>query len=74
MRILLIEDDEDLSHGITYHLAKAGYEIDSCLDGEDGNIDNYIYFLRRRLHSVGSQLQIKTLRGIGYKLEASDAQ
>lgn len=41
---------------------------------EDGNIDNYIYFLRRRLHFVGSQLQIKTLRGIGYKLEAPDAQ
>lgn len=37
---------------------------------EDGNIDNYIHFVRRRLHSVGSSLQIKTLRGIGYRLEA----
>lgn len=40
---------------------------------EDGNIDNYIHFLRRRLKNVGSTLQIKTLRGIGYRLENSNA-
>ena len=37
-------------------------------DVEDGNLDNYIYFLRRRLKAVGSLLQIKTVRGVGYKL------
>lgn len=37
-------------------------------DVEDGNLDNYIYFLRRRLKAVGSSLQIKTVRGVGYKL------
>ena len=37
-------------------------------DVEDGNLDNYIYFLRRRLKTVGSLLQIKTMRGVGYKL------
>lgn len=36
---------------------------------EDGNLDNYIYFLRRRLKSVGSVLLLKTVRGIGYRLE-----
>ena len=36
---------------------------------EDGNLDNYIYFLRRRLKSVGSALLLKTVRGIGYQLE-----
>ena len=36
---------------------------------EDGNLDNYIYFLRRRLKSVKSFLQVKTIRGIGYQLE-----
>ena len=36
---------------------------------EDGNLDNYIYFLRRRLRSVQSSLQLKTVRGIGYQLE-----
>lgn len=37
-------------------------------DVEDGNLDNYVYFLRRRLKAVGSLLQIKTMRGVGYKL------
>lgn len=35
---------------------------------EDGNLDNYIHFLRRRLSITGSRLQIKTIRGIGYSL------
>lgn len=39
---------------------------------EDGNLDNYIYFLRRRLSSVNSIYTIKTIRGVGYKLEAKD--
>lgn len=37
---------------------------------EDGNLDNYIHFLRKRLNQVGSILNIKTKRGIGYILEA----
>lgn len=37
-------------------------------DVEDGNLDNYVYFLRRRLKTVGSSLQIKTVRCVGYKL------
>lgn len=36
---------------------------------EDGNLDSYIHFLRRRLHTVGSTLQIKTIRSVGYVLE-----
>lgn len=35
---------------------------------EDGNLDNYIHFLRRRLRGVGSELSIHTIRGIGYCL------
>ena len=42
-------------------------------DVEDGNLDNYIHFLRRRLNTVGSHLHIKTLRSIGYSLEEKDA-
>ncbi len=38
---------------------------------EDGNLDNYIYFLRRRLKSVKSRAHLKTIRGIGYQLEGS---
>lgn len=36
---------------------------------EDGNLDNYIYFLRRRLKSVGACAQIRTIHGVGYRLE-----
>lgn len=42
-------------------------------DIEDGNLDNYIHFLRRRLKSVDSRLSIKTIRGTGYCLEDSSA-
>ena len=42
--------------------------IDSAV--EDGNLDNYIYFLRRRLKQVGSSVNIKTVRSVGYFLEA----
>lgn len=37
-------------------------------DVEEGNLDNYIHFLRRRLRTVGGVLAIKTVRGIGYSL------
>lgn len=36
---------------------------------EEGNIDNYIYFLRRRLKAMQTKAVIKTIRGIGYRLE-----
>ncbi len=38
-------------------------------DVEDGNLDNYIYFLRRRLKSIQAGIQIKTVHGLGYRLE-----
>ena len=38
-------------------------------DVEEGNLDNYIHFLRRRLKSVDSSLVLKTVRGVGYQLE-----
>lgn len=36
---------------------------------EDGNLDNYIYFLRRRLNTIGSKAIIKTVHSVGYRLE-----
>lgn len=39
---------------------------------EEGNLDNYIYFLRRRLKSVGSKMGIRTVRGVGYQLEGTE--
>lgn len=37
-------------------------------DIEDGNLDNYIYFLRRKLKAVNSSVMLKTIRGLGYCL------
>lgn len=37
---------------------------------EEGNLDNYIYFLRRRLKSIGSKAIIITVHSVGYRLEA----
>ena len=39
---------------------------------EDGNLDNYIHFLRRRLRTLGSTLKLVTVRGTGYRLEEED--
>ncbi|MDE6949594.1 MAG: response regulator transcription factor [Lachnospiraceae bacterium] len=38
-------------------------------DVEEGNLDNYIHFLRRRLKAVGSKVMIRTIRGVGYQIE-----
>ena len=38
-------------------------------DVEEGNLDNYMYFIRRRLKLVASAVTVKTIRGIGYQLE-----
>lgn len=35
---------------------------------EEGNLDNYIYFLRRRIRAVGSRVCLLTVRSIGYCL------
>lgn len=36
---------------------------------EDGNVDNYIYFLRKRLRELGCPVIIKSVYGTGYRLE-----
>lgn len=38
-------------------------------DVEDGNLDNYIHFIRRRLKSTSRTLTLKTVHGVGYRLE-----
>lgn len=39
---------------------------------EDGNLDNYIFFLRKRLKSLSSQTAITTIRGVGYRMTSED--
>lgn len=36
---------------------------------EDGNLDNYIHFLRKRLRSLNSTVRITTVHGMGYRME-----
>lgn len=36
---------------------------------EAGNVDNYIHFLRKRLKSLGCAAKIRTVYGVGYRLE-----
>ena len=36
---------------------------------EDGNLDNYIHFPRRRLKAVQSEVSLTTVRGVGYVLD-----
>jgi DNA-binding response OmpR family regulator len=38
---------------------------------EDGNLDNYIYFARRRLKAANCNARIKTIHSVGYQLEAA---
>jgi len=45
---------------------------DSSSEIENGNVDNYIYFLRKRLKSVKSRVSIRSVYGSGYILEASN--
>ena len=38
-------------------------------DAEDNNVEAYISFLRKKLSFVGSQVEINTIRKVGYRLE-----
>ena len=39
-------------------------------ESESNNLEAYISFIRKKLKSIGSEVQIKAIRGLGYKLEA----
>ncbi len=40
-------------------------------DADYNNVEVYISFLRKKLTYIGTAVQIKTIRGIGYRLEAA---
>lgn len=63
MMMFLRNPNQTLSRNtILTRIWGANYEI------EDGNLDNYIYFIRRRLKNIESRLNIQTVRGVGYRL------
>lgn len=41
-------------------------------DAISNNMEAYISFIRRKLKSIGSKVNIKAVRGLGYKLEVVD--
>lgn len=41
---------------------------------EDGNLDNYVYFIRRKLKAICSHVIIQNIHGIGYKLCTTNKQ
>lgn len=45
------------------------YVWGSSCEVEEGNLDNYIYFLRRRLKSLHAPAKLVTVHGVGYRLE-----
>lgn len=41
-------------------------------DSESNNLETYLSFIRKKLKAIGSKVTIKSLRGLGYKLEIQD--
>ena len=38
-------------------------------DIEEGNLDNYVYFLRRRFKALKAPVKLTTVHGVGYRME-----
>ena len=38
-------------------------------DIEEGNLDNYVYFLRRRFKALKAPVKLATVHGVGYRME-----
>lgn len=41
-------------------------------DAESNNLEAYLSFIRRKIKIIGSNVQIKAIRGLGYKLEVNE--
>ena len=50
------------------------YAWGSLSEVEDGNLDKYIYFLRRRLRALKAPVRIVTAHGTGYRMEETAAE
>ena len=40
---------------------------------EESNVDTYIYLVRRRIKAISENIKIKTIYGIGYRIELEDS-
>ena len=41
-------------------------------DAESNNLEAYLSFIRKKIKIIGSSVQIKAIRGLGYKLEVNE--
>lgn len=67
LEILLVNKNQIINREI---LANKIWGYDS--DAEYNNVEVYVSFLRKKLKLLNSQVKIKAVRGIGYKLEDKD--
>lgn len=64
MRLLLQAGDKTTGRTVLLHKV---WGLDTSV--ENSNLDNYIYFLRKRLKTLDSRVAIVNRRGHGYRLE-----
>ena len=43
MRLLIVEDEKQICDAVAKSLYDAGYEVDTCYDGEEGNLYKRMY-------------------------------
>ena len=43
-------------------------------DAESNNLEAYLSFVRKKIKIIGSKVQIKAIRGLGYKVEVKDEE
>ena len=67
MQVFLEQPDSLLTRE---HLIQKAWEADASV--ETGNLDNYIYFLRKRIRTVKSNCVLSSVYGSGYILEAEN--
>ena len=68
MRLLLQSRDRNLSKEV---ILSRVWGLES--NAVENHVEVYVGFLRKKLHSIGSNVVIKAVRGLGYHLEVEDA-
>ena len=83
MKILLVEDNEQLNKALSVILSRNSFIVDSAFDGEEAltlideystseNVWVFISYLRKKLEQIESKTKIKSIRYQGYYLDYND--
>ena len=68
MRLLMNAGQQNLSKEV---ILSRVWGLES--NAVENHVEVYVGFLRKKLHSIGSNVVIKAMRGLGYHLEVEDA-